>query len=156
MENVWDKVLKGLAAVGGAIAGAFGGWDKLLMVLAAMMVIDYVSGLLVAIMGKSRKTEYGGLSSKVGAIGLAKKGLMMLVVLVAALLDRAMGAQTAVLRDAACWFYIANEGISLLENLSLAGVPFPKKIKEMLGQKMGEGGVRKTGPTPEERRTNDI
>ena len=70
---------------------------------------------------------------------------MMLVVLVAALLDRAIGAQTAVFRDAACWFYIANEGLSLLENLSLAGVPFPDKLKEMLGQKAREadGGVEK-------------
>lgn len=138
MENAWDKIIKVLAAIGGAIAGVFGGWDKLLMVLLAMMAIDYVSGVIVAILGKSQKTEYGGLSSKVGAKGLAKKGLMMLVVLVAALLDRAIGAQSAVFRDAACWFYIANEGLSLLENLSLAGVPFPTKMKELLGQKLNE------------------
>ena len=61
---------------------------------------------------------------------------MLLVVLVAALLDRAMGAQTAVCRDAACWFYIANEGLSLQENMSLAGVPFPQKMKRLLGQKI--------------------
>lgn len=146
--TVWDKIIKVLAAVGGAIAGAFGGWDKLLGVLVVMMAVDYVSGVIVAAMGRSQKTEYGGLSSKVGAYGLAKKGLMMLVVLVAALLDRAIGAQTAVFRDAACWFYIANEGLSLLENMSLAGVPFPEKLKEMLGQKAreadgGEGVIEK-------------
>jgi len=138
MDTVWDKIIKGLAAIGGAIAGLFGGWDMLLVVLVAMMAVDYVSGVLVAVMGKSQKTEYGGLSSKVGAYGLAKKGLMMLVVLVAALLDRAIGTQAAVFRDAACWFYIANEGLSLLENLSLAGVPFPEKLKEMLGQRRAE------------------
>lgn len=138
METMWDKVLKVLAAAGGAIAGAFGGWDKLLMVLVAMMAIDYASGVVVALMGKSEKTEYGGLSSKVGAIGLAKKGLMMLVVLVGALLDRAMGGGASVCRDAVCWFYIANEGLSLLENLVRAGVPFPAKIKELLGQKKEE------------------
>lgn len=138
MDTVWDKIIKVLAAIGGAIAGLFGGWDKLLVVLVAMMAVDYVSGVLVAVMGKSQKTEYGGLSSKVGAYGLAKKGLMMLVVLVAALLDRAIGTQAAVFRDAACWFYIANEGLSLLENLSLAGVPFPEKLKEMLGQRRDE------------------
>ena len=119
METIWDKGVKAVAAVGGAIAGAFGGWDKLLIVLAAMMAVDYLSGLAVAWMGKSQKTDYGGLSSKVGAAGLAKKGLMMLVVLVAALLDQAMGAESAVCRDAVCWFYIANEGLSLLENLNL-------------------------------------
>lgn len=143
MNTIWDKVLKVLAAAGGAIAGAFGGWDKLLMVLVAMMAIDYASGVVVALMGKSDKTEYGGLSSKVGAIGLAKKGLMMLVVLVGALLDRAMGG-ASVCRDAACWFYIANEGLSLLENLMHAGVPFPAKIKELLGQKKEEASGEQT------------
>ena len=149
METVWDKVLKVIATICGAIAGAFGGWDKLLIVLVIMMAIDYVSGVVVAWMGKSNKTEYGGLSSKVGAQGLLKKGLMMLVVLVAALLDRAMGGQAAVCRDAACWFYIANEGISLLENLSLAGVPFPEKIKELLGQKQDEANGTEIDKPPE-------
>lgn len=140
MGQVWDKVIKVCAAIAGAIAGAFGGWDKLLTVLVVMMAVDYVSGIVVAAMGRSPKTEYGGLSSKVGSIGLAKKGLMLLVVLVAALLDSAMGADHAVCRDAVCWFYIANEGLSFFENLSLAGVPFPEKVKELLGQKRAESG----------------
>lgn len=144
METFWDKVVKICAAIGGAIAGALGGWDKLLIVLVAMMAIDYASGLVVALMGKSEKTEYGGLSSKVGAIGLAKKGLMMLVVLVGALLDRAIGTEIAVCRDAVCWFYIANEGLSLLENLMRAGVPFPEKIKELLGEKKAEANGGET------------
>ncbi len=91
MEQTWEKVVKVLAAIGGAIAGALGGWNWLMIVLLAVMVADYLSGVVVAWMGKSLKTEYGGLSSKVGAVGLAKKGLMMLVVLVSALLDRAVG-----------------------------------------------------------------
>lgn len=136
MEQIWRGIIKGVAAAGGAIAGAMGGWDATLKVLVVMMVIDYVSGLMVAAMGKSTKTDYGGLSSKVGFIGLAKKGLMLCVVLMAATLDEAMG--TAMCRDAACWFYIANEGISVLENLNLVGVPFPAKIRELLGAKMEE------------------
>lgn len=136
MENVWKGVIKTMAGVGGAIAGAMGGWDNTLKVLIVMMAADYVSGMVVAAMGKSQKTEYGGMSSKVGFEGLAKKGLMLLVVLVATMLDEAMGM--AVCRDAACWFYIANEGLSLLENMDLAGVPFPEKIKELLGHKMNE------------------
>ena len=138
MEQIWDKVVKGVALAVGAISGFLGGWSLLLTVMVAMMTIDYISGVLVALMGKSTKTEYGGLCSKVGAQGLAKKGLMLLVVLVAALVDRAMGGVNSVCRDAVCWFYIANEGLSLLENMSLAGVPFPAKIKELLGQKKGE------------------
>ena len=109
-------------------------------VLLSCMVADYLSGMVVAWMGRSEKTEYGGLSSKVGAKGLMRKGLMLMVVLVAALLDRALGQGNAMFRDAACWFYIANEGISLMENLNLAGVPFPAKLKKLLGEKAGESG----------------
>ena len=138
MDRIWNNLVKALAAAGGAAAGALGGWDPLLRVLTAMMCADYISGVAVALMGKSRKTEYGGLSSKVGAMGLARKGLMMVVVLAAAMLDSAMGAGTPVCRDAACWFYIANEGLSLMENLSLAGVPFPEGMKTLLGQKKEE------------------
>ena len=67
-----------------------------------------------------------------------RKGLMLMVVLVSALLDRALGPQSAMFRDAVCWFYIANEGISLMENLNLAGVPFPQKLRELLGEKAAE------------------
>ena len=138
MEKVWDKAVRGLAACGGAIAGMLGGWDPLLRVLVTLMAADYITGLLVAVMGKSAKTEYGGLSSKVGAMGLARKGLMLIVVLVAALMDSVMGTGSAMCRDAACWFYIANEGISILENVGLAGAPYPARLKELLGQKQKE------------------
>jgi len=139
MERVWDKAVRGLAACGGAIAGMLGGWDPLLRVLVTLMAADYATGLLVAVMGKSAKTEYGGLSSKVGAAGLARKGLMLMVVLVAAMMDSVMGTGSAMCRDAACWFYIANEGISILENVGLAGAPYPARLKELLGQKQQEG-----------------
>ena len=129
MEKMWEKAVRALAACGGAIAGLLGGWDPLLRVLVT----------LVAIMGKSAKTEYGGLSSKVGAAGLARKGLMLMVVLVAALMDSVMGTGGAMCRDAACWFYIANEGISILENVGLAGAPYPERLRRMLGQKREEG-----------------
>ena len=139
MNKVWEKAVRGLAACEGAIAGMLGGWDPLLRVLVTLMAADYITGLLVAVMGKSAKTEYGGLSSKVGAMGLARKGLMLMVVLVAALMDSVMGTGSAMCRDAACWFYIANEGISILENVGLAGAPYPAKLKQLLGQKQKEG-----------------
>lgn len=138
MEQIWSRLIKTAAAVGGAIAGMFGGWDALMRVLVTMMAVDYVSGLIVAAMGRSNKTEYGGLSSKVGFVGLAKKALMMMVVLMATMLDGALNLGTAVCRDAACWFYVANEGLSIIENLNLIGVPFPAKIKELLGEKAAE------------------
>ncbi len=136
VENIWKAVMKMAALVGGAIGGALGGWDSLLAVLIGMMVADYLSGVIVACLGRSQKTEYGGLSSKVGWIGLAKKGMMLLVVLIGTLLDGALGLDNAMCRDAVCWFYVANEGLSLVENLNMIGVPFPQKIKEILGEKM--------------------
>ena len=138
MERMWDKAVRALAACGGAVAGMMGGWDPLLRVLVILMAADYGSGLIVAVMGKSPKTEYGGLSSKVGAAGLARKGLMLLVVLTAAMMDSVMGSGSAMCRDAACWFYIANEAISILENAGLAGAPYPEKLKQLLGQKQEE------------------
>lgn len=132
--ELWDKVLKILAAIGGAIAGCFGGFDTIIIVLAAFMVVDYLCGVIVAWMGKSQKTDSGGLDSKVGAKGIAKKGLMILIVLVAALLDRALGTDQQVFRSAVIWFYLANEALSILENLALAGVPFPAILKKALEQ----------------------
>lgn len=134
MMEAWDKVVKALAMLGGTIAGLFGGFDTMMKVLMAFMVIDYVTGLIVATMGKSHKTENGHLDSKIGFIGIGKKALMLLVVLMAALLDRALGGDAAIFRSAMIWFYAANEGISILENLSLAGVPFPKFMLNALEQ----------------------
>lgn len=130
----WDKAVKALACACGAVAGALGGLDTVLIVLVACMTVDYLCGLAVGWMGCSPKTENGRLDSKTGARGIAKKGLMLAVVLVAALLDRAMGAQNAMFRDAVIWYYVANEALSILENLALAGVPFPARLRAALEQ----------------------
>lgn len=130
----WNGIVKALAVIGGTIASAFGGFDTPLVVLVIVMAVDYVSGFLVAIMGKSGKTEGGGLDSKVGWKGIGKKALMMLAVLVMALLDRALGTEAQVFRSAIIWFYLANEGLSILENMALAGVPFPETVKKALEQ----------------------
>lgn len=136
METIWDKILKVVVAIGGTIASVLGGWDWILTVFLCFMVVDYISGVMVGAMGKSPKSDSGGLSSKVGVQGLLRKGLMLLVVLLAALLDRATGNSATLFRDAVCWFYIANEGISIMENLTLAGVPFPKKLKDLFTEKL--------------------
>lgn len=129
---MWDKILKTICAVAGAVAGFFGGWNTMLTILVIAMAADYLSGLIVAICGKSPKTAEGGLSSKVGFIGLAKKGFIMLIVLLATLLDRAIGDTSMIFQSAATCYYIANEGLSILENAVLLDVPFPEKVKEAL------------------------
>lgn len=128
----WDKILKWLAGIAGAIAGLFGEWTTTLTILVVVMAIDYISGVIVAACGKSPKTEAGGLSSKVGFIGIAKKGFIMLLVLLATMLDRAIGNDAMVFQTSLVFYYIANEGLSILENAAIMGLPFPEKLKKAL------------------------
>lgn len=129
---IWNRITKTVAAALGAAAGLLGEWNILLTVLAWFMVIDYATGLICAWRGKSPKTEGGGVSSRAGFDGLARKSLIILIVLMATLLDRAVGSGNTLFQTAACGYYIANEGISILENSALMGVPYPKKILEAL------------------------
>ena len=129
---MWDKIIKTICAVGGAIAGMFGQWPEMLTILVVAMTLDYISGVIVAASGKSHKTETGGLSSKVGFVGLAKKGFIMLIVLLATLLDHAIGDSAMLFQSAAACYYIANEGLSILENAVLMDLPVPGVIKRAL------------------------
>ena len=128
----WDKILKLIAGVAGAIAGLFGEWTTTMTILVILMATDYISGWIVALCGKSPKTESGGLSSKVGFIGIAKKAFIMVMVLLATMLDRAIGTGQMVFQSSLVLYYIANEGLSILENAALMGVPFPAKLKKAL------------------------
>lgn len=110
--------------VGGLIAGLFGGWDSALATLLIFMGVDYVTGLMVAASGKSPK---GKLSSKVGWKGIAKKCVILLLVLVAARLDVVLG--TSYVRAGVCIAFLCNEVISILENSGLMGVPLPAALK---------------------------
>ena len=129
---MWDKIIKALSLVAGFIAGFYGEWTAALTILIIMMTVDYLTGVLVAVTGKSPHTEGGGLSSKIGFIGLAKKGFIMLIVLVATQLDKAIGNTAMVFQTAAVFYYIANEGLSILENADLMGVPFPAFMRKRL------------------------
>lgn len=142
----WDRVTKAIAAACGAVAGLLGGWTMLLTILAWFMVIDYATGVIVAWRGRSPKTETGGVSSKVSFDGLIRKAFIMLVVLMATLLDRAIGNETSIFQTAAVTYYIANEGISILENTSLMGVKYPGFIRKAL-EAMRE---KSEGEPPEE------
>ena len=128
----WESIVKWFAAAVGAAAGLLGGWSQMHTILVVCMATDYITGCVVAACGKSPKTEGGGLSSKVGFVGLAKKGFIMAIVLLAALLDRAIGNRSLVFQSAALCYYIANEGLSILENAGLLGVRFPEKLRQAL------------------------
>ena len=132
-----EGICTAVGVVGSAIAAAFGGWDQALVTLVIFMVIDYLSGLIVAgIFHNSRKTENGALESRAGWKGLCRKGMTLLVVLVANRLDLAIGVDY--IRNAVIIGFIANELISIVENAGLMGIPLPSAIKkaiEILTQK---------------------
>ena len=117
--------------VGSAIAALFGGWDEALMTLVIFMVIDYVSGLIVAgVFHTSKKTESGTLESRAGWKGLCRKGVTLLFVLVAHRLDMAIGVDY--IRNAVIIGFMANELISIVENAGLMSIPLPKVIQNAI------------------------
>ena len=130
----WERILKLGAAMSGAVAGGFGERNMLLTVLVVTMTLDYLSGIIVAATGRSKKTEGGHLDSKAGFIGLAKKAFIVIVVLLATLLDKALGTDAMVFQTACTCYYIANEGISIIENAGLMGLPVPGAVKSALEQ----------------------
>lgn len=125
MEKVFNWISIVFAAVGGFLAAALGGWDKWLLALVAFVVIDYISGVLKAIFTKT-------LSSEIGFKGIFKKVLIFAVIAVAVILQNLID-NALPLRDIVLCFYLANEGISMLENLA-EFVPIPGKLKDILLQ----------------------
>ncbi len=136
------KILTFIGVMGSWIASLFGGWDAALVTLSIFMGIDYVTGLIVAgVFHTSKKTENGALESRAGWKGLCRKGVTLLVVLVACRLDLLVGSN--LIRDAVVIAFVANETISIIENAGLMGVPVPAVIVraiEVLKQRSENGG----------------
>ena len=127
MGKIWKLIQAAAAATSGALAFIFGGLDNLMIALIIFSAVDYITGVIAAIMAKK-------LSSSVGFKGILKKVLMFLVVGVANVVDtRLIGAGSA-FRTATIIFYLSNEGVSLLENAGRCGLPIPKKLKDILTQ----------------------
>lgn len=116
-----------VAATGTGLTWLLGSWDTALAVLMAFMILDYATGLLRGAINKE-------LSSDVGFRGLARKMLILIVLIVAVCLDRLSNTGTWVFRTMVAYFYIANEGISIIENSASLGLPIPDKIKDALMQ----------------------
>lgn len=120
-----------IGAVGGFIAMAFGGWSEALITLIIFMSVDYITGLAVAgIFKKSKKSENGALESRAGFKGLCRKGVALMIVLVAVRLDIIM--HTTYIKDAVIIAFVANESISIIENAGLMGIPIPSVIAKAI------------------------
>lgn len=124
-----DTVKLIAAAIGGFLTWLFGGWLMFIGVVLALVVLDYITGMLAA-------KVTGTLSSKVGYKGIPKKLLIITMVVAAAFLDIAIrvyvNPSLAVCLGIACSFYAVNEGLSILENLGRAGVPYPDKLRDVI------------------------
>ena len=127
MKEFWNTIQLIFSAVGGWLGYFLGGCDGLLYALIAFVVIDYITGVMCAIINKQ-------LSSEVGFNGIFRKVLIFLLVGIANIIDVQVIGTGAVLRTAVIFFYISNEGVSLLENAGHLGLPIPEKIKTVLEQ----------------------
>ena len=116
--------------LGGFIAALLGGWDSALATLVVFMGIDFVPRLVNAVMGKSKHSRSGALNSKAGWIGLAKKFCILLMVAVGVRIDILLG--TTYIRDTVCISFCLNELLSIIENATLMGIPFPPVIKKAI------------------------
>jgi toxin secretion/phage lysis holin len=131
MIQMKNQFLIGIGTVGSIVASFFGGWTASLSTLLIFMLIDYVTGLIVAgVFHKSKKTDSGALESRAGFKGLCKKGMILLLVLVGHRLDIAIG--TTYIRDAVCIAFIANETISIIENAGLMGIKIPTILENAI------------------------
>lgn len=124
----WICMIAGI--VGGFITTLLGGWDSALVTLIVFMGVDFFTGVVTAAMGKSKHTDSGGLSSKAGWFGLAKKVCTLLLIAVAVRMDILLG--TTYIRDAVCISFCLNELLSIIENTTLMGIPYPPAIKKAI------------------------
>ena len=127
MKSIWVSIQLGFATIGGFLGWFLGGFDGFLYALVAFVVIDYITGVMMAALEKR-------LSSEVGAKGIFKKVLIFALVGIAHIVDSHIIGDGSVVRTAVIFFYLSNEGVSILENSSKIGLPIPEKLKDVLYQ----------------------
>ena len=130
MRDIWTWVQVAFSAIGGFMGYLLGGMDGFLYALVAFVVIDYITGLMVAAIQKK-------VSSEVGFKGICKKVLIFILVGVANIVDKQIIGNGSAIRTAVIFFYLSNEGISILENTALIGLPVPQKLRDVLEQLKG-------------------
>ncbi len=127
IDLIWTKIQIAVSAIGGWLGYFLGGMDGLLIALIVFMALDYITGVMCAILDKS-------LSSAIGFRGIFKKVLILMLVGIANVVDVHVVGTGSALRGAVICFYLANEGLSLLENAAYIGLPVPERLKEVLSQ----------------------
>lgn len=132
MKNIWYGIQAAFTALGGFLGWFLGGADGFLYALIAFVVIDYITGVMCAISDKQ-------LSSEVGFRGICRKVLIFILVGIGNIVDVYVLQNGNVLRTAVIFFYLSNEGISLLENAGRLGLPIPQKLKDILSQLHNKG-----------------
>jgi len=132
MKEIWNVIQAVFTALGGWLGWFLGGCDGLIYALIAFVVIDYITGVMCAVIDKR-------LSSEVGFRGIFKKVLIFMLVGVGNIVDKQLIGDGSVLRTAVIFFYISNEGISIIENAGNLGLPIPQKLKDILEQLKTKG-----------------
>ena len=135
MEEHPTLVKTAIAALGTAATYLWGGWDTVLMALVVFATIDYMTGVAAAWARRE-------LSSEIGARGIVKKVGMFVIIAVCNVIDNTGGIGEPILRTAATWWYLANEALSIIENLAEIGVPIPQRIMSALASLKGEEDAR--------------
>ena len=133
MKEIWNGIQIGMTTLGGFLGWFLGGVDGFLYALIAFAIIDYLTGVMCAISDKT-------LSSAVGFKGICRKVLIFAMVGIGNIIDVNVVGQPGVIRTAVIFFYLSNEGVSLLENAAHLGLPVPNKLKEVLEQLHKRGG----------------
>lgn len=136
MKSIWNWIQAVVTAIGGGLGYVMGGWDGFLYALMAFVLLDYITGVMCAILDHK-------LSSEIGFRGIFKKVLIFSLVTIAHIIDQNLLAEGSVVRTAVIFFYLSNEGLSILENAVHIGLPVPDKLKEVLDQ-LQQGGEKWT------------
>lgn len=131
IKELWIVLQTVIAAVGGWLGWFLGGLDGFLYALIIFVIVDYITGIMVAIINRE-------LSSEIGARGIFKKILIFILVGIAHIIDSRLIGEGSVIRTAVIFFYLSNEGISIIENSTRIGLPVPQKLKDVLAQLHGK------------------